>query len=162
MNRIKELRKERGLTLKDLSDELLDNVNLEISPNALGKYEQGKRKPSLETLIKLADYFGINIDYLIGRINKKEKITTWKHYFIADDLSLSTPLVTTTRKTHVRTLSKCDFEILKKILGNNGMLAGCLIDLYYERRGGPLGDVSYEFLTQVLIEQEFYVLNSDE
>ena len=42
------------------------------------------------------------------------------------------------------------------------MLAGCLIDLYYERRGGPLGDVSYEFLTQVLIEQEFYVLNSGE
>ncbi len=33
-------------------------------------YEKGERKPTPETLVKLADYFGVSVDYLLGRRGK--------------------------------------------------------------------------------------------
>lgn len=38
---------------------------LNISPSTLGMYEQGRRTPSIDILIKLADYFHVSLDYLI-------------------------------------------------------------------------------------------------
>lgn len=38
---------------------------LNISPSALGMYEQGRRVPSLDMLIKLSEYFHVSLDYLI-------------------------------------------------------------------------------------------------
>ncbi|MGE7843769.1 helix-turn-helix domain-containing protein [Lysinibacillus sp. NPDC093712] len=37
---------------------------------ALGKYEREERQPVFETLEKLADYFDVSIDYLLGRTEK--------------------------------------------------------------------------------------------
>lgn len=60
-NRIAELRKERGLTLKQLG------ASLEIRDNTLSQYETGKRQPrDQETWQKLADYFGVSVAYLMG------------------------------------------------------------------------------------------------
>ena len=50
MNRIRECRKKKKLTLKQLSEELAKN-NFKISADALGKYERGDREPKLETLL---------------------------------------------------------------------------------------------------------------
>lgn len=61
MMRIKELRQERNLSLRDLASEL------NIAYSSLGKYERGDQQPSFETLIKIADYFNVTTDYLIGR-----------------------------------------------------------------------------------------------
>lgn len=36
------------------------------------RYESGERLPTLETLIALADYFGVSIDYLVGRTDNPE------------------------------------------------------------------------------------------
>lgn len=50
---------------------------LNITTSAYGFYEQGKRKPDMETLKKLADFFNVSTDYLIGRTdNKKSFIDT--------------------------------------------------------------------------------------
>lgn len=65
MNRIKELRKEKKLTLKEVSSQLEQN-NLKISPDALAKYEQGKRNPKPENWQALADYFNVSVPYLRG------------------------------------------------------------------------------------------------
>ena len=65
MNRIRELRKEKKLTLKEVSSQLEQN-NLKISPDALAKYERGDREPKLETWQKLADFFGVSVPYLQG------------------------------------------------------------------------------------------------
>ena len=60
--RLKELRKERDWT----QQELAQKANLSF--NAVTKIEQGAAKhPTLKTLIKLADAFGIGIDDLVGR-----------------------------------------------------------------------------------------------
>ena len=68
MNRIKELRHQRGLTLKELSEQL-QKRDLIITPDALAKYERGDREPKIEIWQKLADFFGVSVPYLIGISN---------------------------------------------------------------------------------------------
>lgn len=60
MIRIKDLRTENGLTLRDLAKQL------ELSYSSLSKYEREDQQPNIETLIKLADFFNVTVDYLIG------------------------------------------------------------------------------------------------
>lgn len=61
MNRIKELRTEFGITQADLAK------LLKISDRAVGYYEKGEREPDNGTLIKIAEYFKVSVDYLLGR-----------------------------------------------------------------------------------------------
>ncbi|MCC4341638.1 helix-turn-helix domain-containing protein [Limosilactobacillus reuteri] len=67
-NRIRELRKEKGLTLKELSQQLKDK-GTPLSASSLIKYERGERQPKLETWIKLADFFKVTVSYLQGEKN---------------------------------------------------------------------------------------------
>lgn len=67
-NRIRELRKEKGLTLKELSQQLKDK-GTPLSASSLIKYERGERNPKLETWIKLADFFNVPVSYLQGISN---------------------------------------------------------------------------------------------
>ncbi len=58
---IKELRKN-----KKISQEQLAQI-LNVSTSAVGQYETGIRKPSYRVLNKAADYFGVSVDFLLGR-----------------------------------------------------------------------------------------------
>lgn len=82
MNRLRELRKEKKLTLKEVSSQLEQN-NLKISPDALAKYERGDREPKLETWQKLADFFGVSVPYLqgISDIEDLEPVSTFEKFF---------------------------------------------------------------------------------
>ena len=62
--RLTHLRKNKGLTLRELSDELG-----EIKEATISRYEHGRREPKLDTLLKIADYFDCSVDYLLGRKN---------------------------------------------------------------------------------------------
>ena len=73
MNRIKELRKERGLSLEQLSHEL-GKRDCYISSSSLSKYERGVRNPKIENWIALANYFAVSISYLQGKSNDKNPI----------------------------------------------------------------------------------------
>lgn len=66
-DRIIELRLSKDLTQSELAKEL------EISPSSIGMYEQGRRKPSFELLEKISDYFNVDMDYLMGRSDTKNK-----------------------------------------------------------------------------------------
>lgn len=59
--RLVQLRKARGLNQRELAQALC------VSPGAVGLWETGSRFPSPELLEKIADYFGVTIDYLLGR-----------------------------------------------------------------------------------------------
>lgn len=61
MEKLKELRKERRLKQADVARAL--NISVQVYCN----YENSLREPSQETLIKLADFFGVSVDYLLGR-----------------------------------------------------------------------------------------------
>lgn len=58
---IAELRKDRGLTQKDFAD------ILHVSKSAVSHYEQGISVPTIQVLITIADYFNVNVVYLLGR-----------------------------------------------------------------------------------------------
>ncbi|WP_026486709.1 helix-turn-helix domain-containing protein [Caldanaerobius polysaccharolyticus] len=70
-DRLKELRSERQLTQRELAD------LLQLSPSTIAMYETGQRMPDPEILQKIADFFGVSVDYLLGRsdIRNPEKIT---------------------------------------------------------------------------------------
>ena len=40
---------------------------LNMSQNSISRYETGEREADYETLIAFADYFGVSVDYLLGR-----------------------------------------------------------------------------------------------
>ncbi|ABY93705.1 XRE family transcriptional regulator [Thermoanaerobacter brockii subsp. lactiethylicus] len=61
--RIKELRKKKGITQKELAS------YLGISDRAVGYYESGQRTPPPDILQKIADFFNVSTDYLLGRTN---------------------------------------------------------------------------------------------
>ena len=65
MNRLKELRQKNNLTLKKLSEQL-SNRDVKISADALAKYERGDREPKIETWKKLAEFYGVSPEYLMG------------------------------------------------------------------------------------------------
>lgn len=64
-DRLKALRKEKGLSFKKLSDELKQD-GIKVSPDALSKYERGVRIPKIDKIRGLANYFGVSIYYLQG------------------------------------------------------------------------------------------------
>lgn len=60
MNRLKQLRKKKRLTLMNLSKEL------GFPDSTLSQYENGKRQISIGKAKKLAEYFGVSVCYLLG------------------------------------------------------------------------------------------------
>ena len=59
---IAELRKDKGLLQKELAQ------LLGVSIGTVSNYETGVHNPEIETLTKLADYFNVSVDYMLGRI----------------------------------------------------------------------------------------------
>ena len=58
---LKEIRIKRNLTQQSVAD------RLGCSPVTYNRYENGSRQPSIETLLRLADLFGVAVDALLGR-----------------------------------------------------------------------------------------------
>ena len=64
--RIRDLREDRDLKQKDLAQFLLCDQSL------YSKYERGERSLPLEYADRLADFYGVSVDYLMGRTNVKK------------------------------------------------------------------------------------------
>lgn len=60
-DRLKELRTAKGLTMEALANEIHG------TKAAIGNLENRRKKPGLDTLLALADYFDVSLDYLVGR-----------------------------------------------------------------------------------------------
>ena len=62
--RIQDLRIDNDLTIKEVS------FYLGLHRDVYSRYEKGTRDFPIDILIKLADYYGCSLDYLVGRTNK--------------------------------------------------------------------------------------------
>lgn len=63
--RLKKAREESGLTQKQVADKL------ELKKTTLSGYENGKSEPSMETLVQLANLYGVSLDYLMCRTDTR-------------------------------------------------------------------------------------------
>ena len=64
--RIRDLREDNDLTQTQIAEYLICDQSL------YSKYERGERSLPLELAIKLADYYGVSVDYLLGRTEIRE------------------------------------------------------------------------------------------
>lgn len=65
--RLKELRKKRNISQIKLA------LDLDMTQNTVSRYETGKREADYQTLIKIADYFDVSIDYLLERTDDEKR-----------------------------------------------------------------------------------------
>lgn len=71
--RLREIRKSKHLTMKELA------TFLNVSEGAISQYENGKRCPDYTMLIKIADYFDVSLDYLLGRTDEKNRYSAGEY-----------------------------------------------------------------------------------
>lgn len=74
---LKSLRTAKSLTQEDLAK------ILGVSRSTIGMYENGSREPDYEMLELIADYFNVDIDYLLGRSNKTTMLP--ENYYLNED-----------------------------------------------------------------------------
>ncbi len=89
--RISELRKQAGMSQFQLAKVL------NVATSTLGMYETGKREPSLKVMNRIANYFNVTTDYLLGRPDKQvakkddvelsddDVIMTWRGQPLSDE-----------------------------------------------------------------------------
>lgn len=64
-DRLKQCRKEKGLTQQQVA------IYCDITEKAYQNYELMTREPKLEILVKIADFYEVSLDYLVGRTDIK-------------------------------------------------------------------------------------------
>lgn len=74
MNRIREIRENKKLSLKKTTELLKSNDLLTLTPDALAKYERGDRQPNEPAWQALADFFNVSVPYLKGYGYSKDYI----------------------------------------------------------------------------------------
>lgn len=68
MTRVRELREAKGIQQKELA------IDLGVTQPTISDWESGRKVPSAKSAQKLADYFGVSIDYLLGREEKETQL----------------------------------------------------------------------------------------
>lgn len=70
MNRLRELRKEKRLSLIELADDV------HINKSSIARFEIGEVEMKADTLKLFADYFNVTTDYLLGNTDERTPSTT--------------------------------------------------------------------------------------
>jgi len=76
MNRIKELRESKGIQQKELA------LDLGVTQPTISNWELGIKIPSAKSTRKLADYFGVSVDYLLERDRQGQSLTADEAYLL--------------------------------------------------------------------------------
>lgn len=68
MKRLRELREKAGISQLKLA------MDLSLNQNSISRYETGEHEADYKTLIALADYFDVSVDYLLERTDNPRRI----------------------------------------------------------------------------------------
>ncbi len=82
-NIFKSLRLAMGYTQQEIADKL------KISRSTIGMYETGSREPDYDTLELIADFFNVDIDYLLGRTDKTTVLPESTYYLNEDSRDIA-------------------------------------------------------------------------
>lgn len=83
--RIKLLRKEQSLTQEELAEQLNLKFNLSINKSMISKWENDKSDPYLEYAKNIADFFGVDLDFLVGLTDSRTSSKKWAIEFVCKD-----------------------------------------------------------------------------
>ena len=97
--KLKKLRKEKNIYQKELAK------FLGVSRPTITQYESGQRKPDYDTLKKIADYFDVSIDYLLGKTKERSSADKIKNA-ISDDPELTDFWKTLSKRDDLKLLFK--------------------------------------------------------
>lgn len=64
--RLKALRKDRGLTQDDIVKVVVESTGMSFHKGYISKWENNKVNPDISSIVPLAEYFNVSLDYLIG------------------------------------------------------------------------------------------------
>lgn len=108
MNRIKELRQSKGLTQAELA------TKLGVTRQAVSLYEKGQIKPKIETLKKLAEYFGVSVTYIKGETKTETltKIINTMYLIICNRIPMSSERETIDNTEDSRTIAATELMLL--------------------------------------------------
>lgn len=79
LRKLKLLRNEFGISQQQLADVI------GVSQQSVNKYENHSVEPDIDTMIKIADYFSVSVDYLIGRTEIKTIPGNFTKYDLTDE-----------------------------------------------------------------------------
>ena len=80
--RLRNLRKSKNKTLLDIVNIMSKDYLINLNEKSLRRYELGESIPKIDNLICLADYYGVNLDYLIyGIETSDDNLLNWEQSF---------------------------------------------------------------------------------
>lgn len=159
--RIRKLRKDRNMTLRELADDL------KVPFTTLGNYERGDRKPDFQFVLDIARYFDVSMDFL----TREDEITTQEEYKVvkySEDitemlnkanpeirkklLSIQDQLFSITCEHAINDLNNNELEILQSLLNSIiKMKQGFGIGI---KKGGLPASTKFELAKSYLKEKE--------
>lgn len=112
---IKLLRKERNISQQELADAI------NISKSAISMYEINQRVPELETFEAIADYFNVEMDYLMGKTDIRRKYTFTDNEDYRNEDAFNKILMTKNQTmidiiNKIAAMDNKELEILNKLL----------------------------------------------
>lgn len=121
MNRLKQEREQKGLSLRELQKEILNKYGINLGSASISNYERGIQEPKKETWETLADYFNVSTAYLMGLEpyrTDEERRNAFSRFFYVDEI-MSITEEPTPFGENARTL----FEIFSEIVLNLDAMA---------------------------------------
>lgn len=88
---LKELRIKKNITLEQLAIEINEQFNVNLTRSMLSKWETGKSRPVYDHLKRLALYYGVTTDFLLGFDQKKNVDITNSESAVTNKMSLPNP-----------------------------------------------------------------------
>lgn len=78
LKRVESKLKEKNLTRAGLAE------HLDLSRNAISQFFLRKRRPNIDTLMKIAEALSVSVDFLVGRTEESEVVDLLQHKYVAD------------------------------------------------------------------------------
>ena len=103
-DRFKDLRKAKGLSQVALAE------RLGLSKSTIGAYETGDITPSVEALNTIADFFNVDMNYLLGKEEQSRYFLDYSIYNVASELSEDSDLL------HIVTRATQDKDFRNRLL----------------------------------------------
>lgn len=108
--RLREIRKQKGLTMKQFG------AVFGISESTVSHYETGRRKIDPVLLYKIADYYGVTVDYLLGRTDEPNSVDAAIANFKKDPQNKKAVLMKHGGGGEVLNVTDAQLAIIKEII----------------------------------------------